>query len=181
MSLPSCYAYNNIFIKRFFWRFHYNKESLPDFRFSQWCCKWLKSSGLWHCHWACSSWLFDASWSHPVHCQAVINVIAVWSHEASVITCPTTQYHIAEDLNFQEFSVVICSDNICSFTSGVACDLLSMNILSVYSHCVTIFSGECVCSKSKLHKSVWCIALHLLANEEQISYDLMYFWSCIIV
>jgi len=100
MSVPSFYVCNKILIKLFFWLFHYNKESLSDFRFSQWCCKWLKSSGLWHCHWACSSWPFDGSWSHPVHCQAVMNVTAVWSHEASVITCPTTQVSHRRRLEF---------------------------------------------------------------------------------
>ena len=45
-----------------------------------------------------------------------------------------------------------------------------MNVLSVHTHYVTIFSGECICSKSKLHKSVWCITLHLLAKEEHTSY-----------
>jgi hypothetical protein len=100
MSVPSCYVCNKILIKQFFWRFHYNKESLPDVRFSQWCCKWLKSSGLWHCHRACSSWLFDGSWSHPVYCQAFMDVTAIWSHEASVITCPTTQMSYRRRLEF---------------------------------------------------------------------------------
>lgn len=107
MSLPSCYMYNKILIKRFFWHFYYNKESLPDFSFSQWCCKSPKFSGLWHFHWTCSSWPFDGSWSHPVHCQAVMIVTAVWSHEASLITCPTTQVSHCRRL---EFSRNFCND-----------------------------------------------------------------------